>query len=178
MGSNMTKCGLEGELERINLVPTVVGKIKKTLPLMMDMQRDYFIGEEALAKRGLLDLNFLMANRIIRDLEDVEKFLKHCIYNEIRVDCDTISYPFVLTEPTFQTRTTREKLGTIIFESCNANSLLLCNQAVLSMYTSGRTTGLLFDCGKAVSNSAPIFEGFQIPQGSLALQLGGTDLDS
>ena len=46
-----------------------------------------------------------------------------------------------------------------MFETFNAPAFYVNIQAVLSLYASGRTTGIVFDAGDGVSHVVPIYEG-------------------
>lgn len=46
-----------------------------------------------------------------------------------------------------------------MFETFNVPAFYVSIQAVLSLYASGRTTGIVLDAGDGVSHVVPIYEG-------------------
>jgi len=63
-----------------------------------------------------------------------------------------------------------------MFETFNVPCMYVSIQAVLSLYSAGRTTGIVCDAGDGVTHTVPIYEGFSIPHAVNRIQLAGRDL--
>jgi actin len=65
---------------------------------------------------------------------------------------------------------------TLMFDTFNIPSFYVGIQAVLSLYSSGRTTGIVFDAGDGVNHTVPIYEGYSLPHAIMRMKLAGRDL--
>jgi len=70
----------------------------------------------------------------------------------------------------------REKMTEIMFEKFSTPAMTVKNQAPLSLYACGYTTGVVVQSGYGVSFSTPISEGFIVSGVSGKLYLAGKDL--
>merc|ERR1719195_524622 len=136
--------------------------------------KDCYVGDEAQSRRGLCRLAYPIEHGIIKSWDDMEKIWDHTFQNELRVDPE--EHPVLLTEAPRNPKSNREKMITTMFETFSVPSFYVAVQAVLSLYSSGRTTGIVMDCGDGVSHTVPIFEGYCLPHAVARLDLAGRDL--
>ena len=84
--------------------------------------------------------------------------------------------PVLLTEPPLNPLANREKMTEIMFETYKAPGLYVAIQAVLALYASGRTTGMVLDAGDGVTHTVPVYEGFAVSHAIRRLDIAGRDL--
>ena len=77
--------------------------------------------------------------------------------------------PFIIFNANLRTILTHWKMTQIMFETFNVPAMYVGIQAVLSLYASGRTTGIVLDAGDGVSHTVPIYEGYALPHAILRL---------
>ncbi|CAA6673442.1 unnamed protein product [Spirodela intermedia] len=135
-GTGMVKAGFAGDDAPRAVFPSIVGRPRHTGVMVGMGQKDSYVGDEA---QSNLASHFLQ-----------------------RVACCPEEHPVLLTEAPLNPKANREKMTQIMFETFNTPAMYVAIQAVLSLYASGRTTGIVLDSGDGVSHTVPIYEGYAL----------------
>lgn len=174
-GTGVIKAGFAGDQIPKCRFPNYVGRPKHVRVMAGALEGDIFIGAKAEEHRGLLSIKYPMEHGIVTDWNDMEKIWSY-IYSKDQLSTFSEEHPVLLTEAPLNPRPNREKAAEILFETFNVPALFISMQAVLSLYSTGRTTGVVLDSGDGVTHSVPIYEGFALPHSIMRSDIAGRDV--
>lgn len=172
-GSGIMKAGLGGESEPSLVFNSYVGRPIYEKVMITQNEQETFIGEAADKYRGILKFNYPIEHGIIQNWDDMEQLWRH-VFDELKVSAK--EHPILLTEPPLNPYSNRVKTADIFFEKFGAPKIFFQQQAVLSLYARGKTSGVVLDCGDGVCHCSPVFEGFSISNAIQRIDLGGRDV--
>ncbi|KAJ9658058.1 centractin- actin- protein of the dynactin complex [Coniosporium apollinis] len=173
-GSGTIRAGFAGQDLPKCYFPSFVGRPKHARVLAGALEGDVFIGPRAQELRGLLKINYPLEHGIVTDWDDMERIWQFVYSEELKTVSE--DHPVLLTEPPLNPRNNRDTAAQILFETFNVPALYTSIQAVLSLYASGRTTGIVLDSGDGVSHAVPVYEGFAMPNSIRRIDVAGRDV--
>ena len=173
-GSGMVKAGFSGDDAPRTVFSCVTGRPAYRSIMVGMGAKDVYVGEQAQKKRGILRLRYPIEHGIITNWDDMEKIWHHAFFDQLKISPE--DHNVLMTEAPMNPRTNREKMTQIMFELFSVPGLYVNIQAVLALYASGRTTGVVLDSGDGVTHTVPIYDGYALPHAILRLNLAGRDL--
>jgi len=158
-GSGTIKAGFAGDDAPRAIFPTIVGRPNHQKETNGTAQKDVYVGDEAQIqfKKGSLEGKYPIERGIVTSWDDMEAVWRHTFFNELQVEPE--EHSVLLTETPLNPKLNREKMTQIMFETFNVPGFYIGNEAVLSLYASGRTNGIVLSAGYGVSYTLPVWEG-------------------
>jgi len=89
---------------------------------------------------------------------------------------ETRNMNVLMTESPFASKEDKCKLTQLMFETFKVQSFSLINTAVLSLFSTGKTCGLVAECGEGLTYTVPIFEGYALPHAMQCSKVAGQDI--
>lgn len=172
-GSGMIKAGVSGEEAPTCCFHTMIGKPRYDV-IHGANDQEIYVANEAFDRRGVLTLEYPLEHGIVKNWDHMHKLWKHTYENELRMDPE--SQPVLLTEAPLNPNENREKMIKFFFEDLQVPAFYVFTQAVLSLYSSGKTTGLVVDSGDGVTHIVVVYEAYSIKHAVNRMNLAGRDL--
>jgi centractin len=184
-GSGNLKAGFAGEDKPKVVQSSIIGrpKYQKIMAGSLTGTEDKgklsggdesFIGNLAQENRGLLRLSYPLEHGMVTNWDDMEKLWYHTYTQDLKTNAE--EHPLLITEAPLNPRSNRDKMTQVLFEQFNVPCVYVAIQAVLSLYASGRTTGVVIDSGDGVSHVVPVYEGFSLPTSIKRMDIAGRDI--
>ena len=63
-----------------------------------------------------------------------------------------------------------------MFETFHTPGMYVANKSALSLFASGRTSGIVLDSGFNATYAVPVHEGFAVPEATIRLDFAGDEL--
>lgn len=197
-GSGYLKVGFSGEDAPRAVLPNAVAHssvedTKEEESHLLDSaasakKSQTFHGEEALLQPGASVLRPVQRGCIVHDQvhEDaMENLWEHTFRSVLSVEQEELPILIADSSPPNargsrggggSTLSSREWTTEVMFEKFKVRSLAIMNSAVLALFSTGRTRGLVVESGEGVTQAVPVFEGYAIPHAIFKTEIAGQDI--
>ncbi|XP_021373964.1 actin-2-like isoform X3 [Mizuhopecten yessoensis] len=173
-GSHRIKAGIAGDDSPRSVFRTVVG-----MPLFEGqtiggrLQKKYYVGEQVIENMDVLDIRRPIERGIVTDWDVMEKIWHH-VFEDLRTVPSENNV--LLSEPPMNPKSNREKMAQIMFDKIQPLGMYVFSPNVLSLYSSGRGSGLVIDSGYEVTDVSCIYEGYKLNNSTFRADIGGNDI--
>lgn len=170
-GSGYMKCGVAdaGE-DDIKMFCNVIGRPRSQAADVFNGADKTYVGDECLKNDGICNLTYAITDGLVSDWEAFRICIEHAIVTELRVPPS--DYHFLLTEAPSNAKENRAKMFEHLLDfGCAAVQCQV--QAVLALFASGRTGGMVLDSGDGVSHCVPVIDGMGMRNWVAATKLAG-----
>jgi len=181
-GTSTIKAGFAGGSKPKVTIGNKVGRTKhmRIMPggaLEQEGSSSLYVGRKLDEHRGAFRLEYPMEKGYVTDggWDAMERVWQH-VYSKENLNAKVDEHPVLITEAPLNPRQNREKAAEIFFESFRAPAMFFSPQAVLSLYASGRTTGIVVDVGEGLTHVIPVYEGFALPHSVIRSDVAGRDI--
>lgn len=195
-GSGYLKVGFSGEDAPRAVLPTAIATTtidvgnaaEEHAGMTVESQKksQSFFGEEAL-KEGFLQPNATMTRPVQRGeiqlagsyKDALESLWDHTFRTVLGVEQEEL--PILIADPLPLGQSAypaRQWMAEVMFEKFKVKSLAIFNTSVLSLFSTGRTRGLVVESGEGLTQAVPVFEGYAIPHAIFKMEVAGYDITS
>lgn len=133
-----------------------------------------YIGQEAASKRDILSVRHPIEQGIVTEWGAMEKIWEYTFSQVLRLEPS--SQTVLLADCPLNPKSNREYAMEIMFDSFSTQAVYMKQTAVLSLYASGRSTGLVLESGDGVTHAVPIHEGFSLEDRVQRLDVSGREV--
>lgn len=122
----------------------------------------YYFNEYGLRynKPGTKVYSCMNLDGTIKDIDMFGKILDNLLKESMTLDLT--DHPVLFSEPSLHNKENRIKITEYMFEKYKIPAIYICKNAVLSGFSCGRSTCLVFDSGHNITYAVPVNEGYAL----------------
>jgi len=106
---------------------------------------------------GDLKVTYPMEHGVVKNWDSMEEIWNYVFSKTLNIKPEDNN--ICITEPIMNPRTNREKMAETLFEKFRFQGAHFPHSAILPLYASGMTTGLVLDCGEGMIQAVPVWGG-------------------
>lgn len=136
-------------------------------------EKNIFFGENELRyfKSGMKVVNPINNQGYIENYDLFENLLSNVYSKFLRTESK--EHPVLFSEPAIHNKDFRVALASHMFEKFEVPALFVAKNPVLSAFSCGRSTCLVFDSGHNYSTATPVHDGYALQKSLIRHEVGG-----
>lgn len=175
-GSRILKSGFSGELYPHNACINAIGISKYPKIDQHGTHKDYYVGDEAYQKIGVINVQYPIKHSIIKNWDTMEKIWDHVIHKTLRIDPS--EHPILVLNNVNVPESQTAKVAEIMLEKFNFPSISFQPTERLALLSTGKTTGVVLQCGSGITSICSIYENYVLPQTVQWTKFAGASLSA
>ena len=177
LGSSEIKAGFLGNPPEIKRLPNIIGEnLCKINPSIIN--KPHYISSECEQYYSDLSIrNPIQRGNFIKK-DDIPLIFEY-IFSQLGLNLEQIKeHPLLITEPLNNKYSNSENISQILFEKMNIPALIFAKQPLLSLISTGYSTGIVLESGSDITQSCVSYEGYLIENSCLRFDYGGKDVSN
>ncbi|XP_035166845.1 actin-like protein 7A [Oxyura jamaicensis] len=170
MGTGYFKCGFAGEPWPSHIVSPAGNHVQET----KGKQEETFIGKVLQNTCIPLKLISPLTHGIVVDWKSVQDILECIFQTEMQIQPE--DHAVLMSVPPLCSTADNKKYVEMMFEGFHVPAVHLAYQSQLSMYSYGKTSGLVVESGHGASHAVPIYEGYVLRSITGSVDYAGLDI--
>ena len=177
LGSSEIKAGFLGNPPEIKRLPNIIGEnLCKINPSIIN--KPHYISSECEQYYSDLSIRNPIQRGNFLNEDDIPLIFEY-IFSQLGLNLEQIKeHPLLITEPLNNKYSNSENISQILFEKMNIPALIFAKQPLLSLISTGYSTGIVLESGSDITQSCVSCEGYLIENSCLRFDYGGKDVSN
>ena len=177
LGSSEIKAGFLGNPPEIKRLPNIIGEnLCKINPSIIN--KPHYISSECEQYYSDLSIRNPIQRGNFLNEDDIPLIFEY-IFSQLGLNPEQIKeHPLLITEPLNNKYSNSENISQILFEKMNIPAIIFAKQPLLSLISTGYSTGIVLESGSDITQSCVSYEGYLIENSCLRFDYGGKDVSN